>query len=100
MKQLIEGIVVNPDCSNVSQLPEIAFEIDGVDYALQPDDYVLKITQGDQTECVIAVMGQEFPDNFNYFILGDTFIRKYYSYFDKNNNRVGFIVKAKLNQTQ
>lgn len=41
VKQLIEGIVVNPDCSNVKDLPEIAFEIEGVEYPLSPSDYVL-----------------------------------------------------------
>lgn len=57
VKQLIEGIVVNPDCSNLADLPEIAFQIEGVDYPLSPSDYVLQITEEGQTECVIAVMG-------------------------------------------
>jgi len=42
-------------------------------------------------------MGQDFPAQFDYFILGDTFMRKFYSYFDKKNNRVGFIHAEKLN---
>ena len=41
-------------------------------------------------------MGSDFPAGFNYFILGDLFMRRYYSYFDKNNNRVGFIDMDKL----
>lgn len=96
---LIQGITVNEDCSGVDALPEIAFYIDNIEYALQPADYVLKVTQGDQTQCVLAVMGQDFPAGFDYFILGDTFMRKYYSYFDKNTNRVGFIPSEKLNKT-
>lgn len=43
-------------------------------------------------------MGQLFPENFKYFILGDTFMRKYYSYFDKNNNRVGFVIRDNLSK--
>ncbi len=38
-------------------------------------------------------MGQIFPDDFKYFILGDTFIRKYNAHFDKGQNRVGFIIR-------
>jgi len=41
-------------------------------------------------------MGAVFPPNFNYFILGDSFMRKYYSYFDKNNNRVGFALAKNI----
>ena len=44
----------------------------------------------------MAIMGQDFPAQFKYFILGDSFMRKYYSFFDKNNNRVGFINTEKL----
>ena len=87
---------MNPDCSNVSTLPDITFIIDETEYSLTADDYVLKITEAGQTECVIGVMGQLFPDTFKYFILGDTFMRKYYSYFDKNNNRVGFMPRSQL----
>lgn len=100
VKPLINGITVNEDCSGLENLPEIAFYIDNIEYSLTPNDYVLKVTQGSDTQCVLAVMGQDFPAGFNYFILGDTFMRKYYSFFDKNNNRVGFIPSEKLNHRQ
>jgi cathepsin D len=96
VKPLIEGITVNDDCSGIESLPTITFEIDGVAYPLTYNDYVLKVQQGSDTECVLAIMGQDFPSGFNYFILGDSFMRRYYSFFDKNNNRVGFIDAAKL----
>ncbi|CDW88152.1 cathepsin d [Stylonychia lemnae] len=93
---LIKGITVNDDCSGLDKLPTITFQIDNLDYTLTPNDYVLQVTQGSDTECVLAVMGQDFPAGFDYFILGDTFMRKFYSYFDKKNNRVGFINAEKL----
>jgi len=93
---LIEGITVNSDCSGVDALPDITFTIDDTDYVLQAKDYVLSVTDQDQTECVLGIMGQDFPAKFDYFILGDSFMRKYYSHFDKNNNRVGFAVAAEL----
>lgn len=93
---LIKGITVNDDCSGVDALPNLTFTIDAIDYVLTPSDYVLSVTSGGQTECVLGVMGQAFPASFDYFILGDSFMRKFYSYFDKVNNRVGFIEKSKL----
>lgn len=96
VQPLIEGITVNEDCSGLENLPEIAFYIDNIEYKMLPRDYVLKVTQGNDTQCVMAIMGQDFPAGFNYFILGDSFMRKFYSYFDKNNNRVGFISAEKL----
>ena len=93
---MIEGITVNDDCTGLAGLPDIAFTFDETEYVLTSDDYVLKVTQGGQTECVLAIMPADFPAGFNYFILGDTFMRKFYSFFDKNNNRVGFINSTKL----
>lgn len=100
VKKLTDGIVVRKTCKGIENLPDIAFEIDGIEYVLTKDDYVLKVTSGGVTECVLAVMGSDFPAGFNYFILGDTFMRKYYSYFDMNNDRVGFIHSSKLNISQ
>ena len=44
------------------------------------------------TECVLGIIGMEVPDDYDfpYLIIGDSFIRKYYSYFDMDNMRVGF----------
>jgi hypothetical protein len=93
---IIAGITVNEDCSGVDALPDVTFTIDTTDYVMKPKDYVLSITDEGTTECVLGIMGQDFPAGFDYFILGDSFIRKYYSYFDKNNNRVGFALAADL----
>lgn len=94
--KLTDGITVNADCSNNSTLPNISFFLDDIEYVLTPDDYVLKVTELGKSECVLGLMGSSFPSGFNYFILGDIFIRKFYTYFDKNNNRVGFAVPADL----
>jgi hypothetical protein len=96
VEPLIAGITVNDDCTGVEQLPNLTFEIDGLDYVLTPNDYVLTVVQGTDKECVMGVIAGDFPANFQYFILGDSFMRKYYSFFDKKNNRVGFIDTQKL----
>ena len=97
MDPLIAGITVNDDCSGVENLPNLTWTIDGLDYVMTPNDYVLSVESGGERECVLGVMGQDFSANFKYFILGDSFMRRYYSFFDKKNNRVGFIESSKLN---
>lgn len=37
--------------------------------------------------CVIAVMGMDFSDNF--YILGDVFLRSYYSTYNLDKNEIG-----------
>lgn len=94
---MLEGIVVDKDCSNVDKLPNITFMIDNVEYTLEPFDYVLRVKQLGNVQCVVSLMPAQFPEGFNYLILGDTFMRKYYTYFDKNKDRVGFIDVNNLN---
>jgi len=93
---LIKGITVKKDCSNIDSLPSMTFTIDETDYELDASDYVLKITQGGQSECLIGVQSMDFPEGFNYFILGDVFMRKYPSYFNLNDNTVSFQVAKTL----
>jgi len=77
-------------CKGIEELPDITFTIDNIDYVMTYKDYVVSVTSDGITECILGVMGSPFPPTFNYLILGDNFMRKYYSYFDKNNNQVGF----------
>jgi cathepsin D len=86
---------VSEDCSNVASLPNVTITIDGTDYTLTPQQYVLKVTELGQTECLNGFMGMDMPPQLeNAIILGDLFIHVYYSHFDFANNRVGFAVAA------
>jgi len=91
--KLINGITVEQDCSNLDSLPEIGFNFDGTDYALSPSDYVLQVTQLGKTECLLGIQSMDFPEGFNYFIVGDVFMRKYPTLFDMDNNTVSFLVE-------
>jgi hypothetical protein len=41
---LIAGIGANPDCDKISSFPNMVFTIGGTEYALRPDQYILKIS--------------------------------------------------------
>mmetsp|Transcript_7433 Transcript_7433/g.12561 ORF Transcript_7433/g.12561 Transcript_7433/m.12561 type:complete len:362 (-) Transcript_7433:101-1186(-) len=93
---MIEGITVSADCSNLDSLPEISFTMDGTEYPLSAKDYVLQVTQLGKTECLLGIQSMAFPEGFNYFIVGDVFMRKYPSYFNLNDNTVSFQVANSL----
>ena len=90
---LIEGITVAKDCSGLEDLPDLTFTLDTTDYVLKPADYVLKITQGSQTQCLLGIQSMAVPEGFNYLIMGDVFMRPYPTKFDKDANTCTFFTE-------
>ena len=90
------------DCAQLATLPTITFTINGDQFPLAPTDYILQVTQQGVTQCVIGIMGLQLPTQIGEvsFILGDTFIHKYYSHFDLANNQVGFATATQSAQAK
>jgi len=81
------------NCSNVNTLPEFSVTIGGIKYPLTPEQYVVKLPDNNgKMTCQLGIAGgQGLP----FWILGDVFIRGYYSVFDMSDYQVGFAVAAK-----
>lgn len=90
---LIEGIVVDQTCVGIDALPDITFTFDSTDYVLKAADYVVQVTEFGVTQCLMGIMAYDLPADFNYFIVGDVFMRPYATHFNKNDNTVSFYTK-------
>lgn len=79
------------NCSLVPTLPTLVFKIGGDTYTLQGKDYILEVDQGSKSTCIIGIIGLDLPPQLGEaFILGDSFIKTFYTHFDVANKRVGF----------
>jgi len=77
---------VNQDCSNLHQLPtiNIKFSASGPTFPLKPSTYVIGQEDG---QCQVGIQGS---DGLPFWIMGDTFIRAYYTVFNRAKNTVSF----------
>ncbi|EMF12616.1 aspartyl proteinase [Sphaerulina musiva SO2202] len=79
------------DCSARDSLPDLTFTLTGHNFTIDSYDYILEV----QGSCISAFMGFDIPEPAGPLaILGDAFLRKWYSVYDLENNAVG-LAKAK-----
>jgi len=83
---------VTEDCSNLKSLPTITFTFGGHDFPLEPEFYVIKMKdpQSGKEQCQMGM--QAVNVGMPIWILGDPFLRKYYTVWDAEQQRVGFAV--------
>lgn len=74
------------ECEKRDSLPDMSFTLSGHEFAITPYDYILEV----QGSCISSFMGMDFPEPVGPLaILGDAFLRKWYSVYDLGKNTVG-----------
>ncbi|ODQ77875.1 hypothetical protein BABINDRAFT_163250 [Babjeviella inositovora NRRL Y-12698] len=74
------------DCASRDTLPDLTFNFSGYNFTISPYDYTLEVSGS----CISAFTGMDFPAPVGPLaIIGDAFLRKYYSIYDLEKNAVG-----------
>merc|ERR1719160_1401335 len=103
------GLIANikEDCSNLDELPDLTFNLDGHAFALPPSAYVLKVEHASdnstsiwdhifgspkvsmETSCVPGFMQIDQDTQFGpMWIFGMPFLRQFYTVFDRTNKKM------------
>jgi saccharopepsin len=79
------------ECDKVPSLPDLTFYFGGQPYPLKGSDYILEV----QGTCMSAFTGMDINlPGGSLWIVGDVFLRKYFTVYDLGRNAVGFAKSA------
>ena len=74
------------ECNTRDSLPDLTFTLSGYNFTIGPYDYILEV----QGSCISSFQGIDLGGNIGpLFVLGDAFLRRWYSVYDLANDAVG-----------
>lgn len=99
-----KNLKVDLDCTNIKSLPIIIFKIDNIEYILESKNYILKYynIKKKSKECTINMIPMKIPHFVEngrselVVLLGENFIRNYYTVFDRDLDCVHFGLRKNI----
>lgn len=95
MQPILDQARVGQDCQQLQQgaLPTVEITMRSMDgepitYTLEPEDYVMN--RDGRCKTGMGIMNVQLMQKHSIVILGDTFLRKYYSVYNHAKNQIGF----------
>jgi len=82
------------DCAKVDSLPMLEFHLGGSNFELQPHEYV-EFSRKDPSRCRLSITPYE-DDLQQTVLLGQPFMRRYYTVFDQRGPRIGLAAAARI----
>ena len=73
------------ECEKRGELPPMTFTLSGHNFTISAYDYILEV----QGSCISAIMGLDLGAAGSLVILGDAFLRRWYSVYDAGKGTVG-----------
>ena len=91
LAKLLHAIPVDNDCSHYDDAEPLVFVFGGDEYVFEVKDYILKKEAGGRKFCRAMMMPLDVPfPHGPAWILGDVFMQKFYTVFNRDRNSVGF----------
>jgi len=91
---LLEQLAISKDCSNYADLPLLGFHFGEYTVNLEPDDYVQK----EGTSCWPKINKLDLPPPTGpLMLLGDPFLQRYYTVYDRQALRMGVALATHKN---
>jgi hypothetical protein len=93
IEKLESKLNLRSDCSNFHTMPLLGFTFRGKVLNMLPDDYIERVQVSTRSICSLSLMTVDVPPPKGpLFILGDPFLRRYLTIYDRDGPRVGFAV--------